>query len=130
MVMYFKSEKALKCLLEKGIVYTLREQRRKRTGNDWIKTSRKGEKIADVFVEEIGLIKLETIGHEFSMMKKVIEYTDLSQLELEPYVQHSGFSNVKEWVEEYWKLAGWRAPYAWLYKVTLREKMKGIDTII
>jgi len=126
-VMYFKSQKALNYLLEHGFVYTLRAERRKHVGNDWIKTSRRGEKVADVFVEEIRLIKLETVTQKFSMKKRVVEYTDLSQLE--PYVEHSGFNSVEEWVEEYWKLAGWRAPYAWLYKVTLREKLKEIDVI-
>jgi len=74
--MYFKSGKALNHLLKHGFVYTLREERRKKLGNDWIKTSRKGEKVADVFVEEIGLIHLRTIPEEFSMKKSVVDYTD------------------------------------------------------
>ena len=117
MVMYFKSRKALNHLLKHGVVYTLRSEKRSRVGNDWVKTSRRSEKVSDVFVEEIGLIKLETVASKFSMTARVIEYTNLSQLE--PYVEHSGFGSVEEWVEEYWKLTGWRAPYAWLYKVTL-----------
>ena len=126
--MYFKSKKALEYLLRNGFVYTLRESRRKKLGNDWIKESRKGNKIADVYIEEIGLIRFETISEKVSMKSRVVEYTDLSQIE--PYVQHSGFSSAEEWIEEYWKLAGWRTPFAWLYKVTLREKLKPVEVIV
>jgi len=116
MVIYFKSEKALEHLLRTGQVYTLRAERR-RTGRDWIKTSRNGKKVADVVIEEVKRVEFKTMEEKFSMMKGVLDYTDVS--EIEPYVQHSGFSSAREWLEEYWKLAGWRAPYAWLYRVIL-----------
>lgn len=123
MVMYFKSEKALEFLLKNGVVYTLRSKRKKIIGWDWIKTSRNGRKVADVFVEEVGRVTFPgcygIAKERLPIKKRTVDYTDTSQIE--PYVEYSGFSSAKEWLEEYWELVGDRIPFAWLYKVTLLE---------
>ena len=116
MVIYFKSEKALRYLLKNGLVYTLREQRRKKTGKDWVATYKGSGKIANVYIKEIAFVNMVKDG----------PYDDVSVItwdELDAYVQHSGFDSLEEWVTEYWKLSKGRgAPlFAWLYEVRMEK---------
>ena len=95
MVIIFRSEKALSYLLSYGEIYTFRVRRRK-VGRDWVTDKRRGHKIADVFIEEVGVFTLE---------------------ELSRFVEHSGFASVKEWIEEIQKLNNHLPERGWLYKV-------------
>ena len=97
----FYSEKALRQLLESGIVYTLRARPR-RTG------------IARV-VSKSGVIGLARV--------RLIGIIDLSRPDsLKPYLAYSGFSSIEEWVSEFERLNGF-ASKAFLYEVRLvREK--------
>ena len=116
MVIYFKSRKALKHLLIHGFVYTLRSSYRKRYCR-WIedkqyykcvvesvKTSRYSKSVAKAVVYMIGLVNIN------------------NRDELEKYVNHSGFSSVDEWINEYKRLNG-NHPIAVLYKVKLLEEV-------
>ena len=104
MVIIFQSEKPRRFLLENGIVFTFRLHRRKSVGRDWMTDRRGGRKIADVYVEEVGLF---------------------NSLKLDPYVPYSGFASVEEWNEEIKRILkwdklppnGWRG---WLYEVSLK----------
>lgn len=81
MVIIFSSPKALKQLLEKGEVYTLRTHKRKtRRKKDWVTDRRLGKKICDVEVELIAIIK--------------------QQSDLIPFVEKSGFEHLWDWVAE------------------------------
>jgi hypothetical protein len=95
MVMIFRSKKALSYLLSYGEVYTFRIRRRK-AGRDWITDKRGGHKIADVFIEEVGIFTLE---------------------QLSQFGDHSGFASVEEWTEEIQKLNNRLPEKGWLYKV-------------
>lgn len=128
MVMYFKSEKALKHLLEHGIVYTIRKEKRKRTGKDWIKKSRRGKKIADVIVEYVGRVEILYRGDNkwFGGIVFPGDGKYLYDDSLENYVEHSGFKTLNAWIRELMRLNGirtWRKmTIDWhLYKVTLVE---------
>jgi len=115
MVIYFKSEKALRHLLKNGIVYTLREQRRKRNGKDWITTQKGGSKIADVIIKEVAFVNMVNDSPYNDV--KVITWDELNS-----YVRNSGFSSLSEWIAEYWTLHKKRGripTFAWLYEVKL-----------
>lgn len=116
MVISFSSEKARTFLLEHGSVYTFRKNRRKQFVNqpredalmrrgirDWANKGRTMKKITDVKILEVGEFKVA---------------------ELEPYVEWSGFKDLKEWADEILKLTRWTFYIAsdrgWLYKVVLR----------
>ena len=102
MVMIFKSDKARNFLLENGAVFTYRVHRRKKVGNDWITDEYRKPKIADAFIKEEG------------------QFTPYG---LWIFVEFSGFSSLKEWVEEIKKLNKGKIPAkGWLYKVILRPK--------
>ena len=93
----FYSEKALRQLLDSGIVYTLRARPR-RTGLARV-ASRNGI---------IGLARVRLIG-----------IVDLSRPDsLKPYLAYSGFSSIGEWVLEYRRLNG-STDRAFLYEVRL-----------
>jgi len=100
MVTICKSKKALEFLLTNGFVYTLRKNKKK-VGKDWITDKRGGKKIENVYIDFIKEITEENIN------------------ELEKYVRYSGFSSVKEWLEEAKRLNG-DFPY-YLNKVSLED---------
>ena len=96
-VIRFYSEKALRQLLDTGLVYTLRARPR-RIGLARV-ASRSGI---------IGLAYVRLIG-----------VIDLSRPDsLKPYLAYSGFSSIGEWVWEYKRLNG-SADRAFLYEVRL-----------
>ena len=96
-VIRFYSEKALRRLLERGLVYTLRARPR-RTG------------LARV-VSKSGVIGLARV--------RLIGIIDLSRPEaLRPYLAYSGFSSIGEWISEFRRLNG-SADRAFLYEVRL-----------
>jgi len=110
MVMIFQSEKARRFLLEKGFVFTFRAHRRKKVGRDWITARRGGRKIADVEVKEEGIF---------------------NPSELKPYVRHSGFKSISEWIEEIRRLNGGKLPaIGWLYKVSLLPRKGAKEVVI
>jgi len=98
MVMIFQSRKALNHLLQHGVVFTFRAQRRREVGRDWVTDRRGGRKIADVTVEEEGAFAPHG---------------------LELYAEFSGFNTLQEWVEEIGRLNGRLPEKGWLYRVTL-----------
>ena len=99
----FYSEKALRQLLNSGIVYTLRARPR-RTGLARV-ASRNG---------------IVGIGHV-----RLIGIIDLSRPDsLRPYLAYSGFNSIGEWVSEYKRLNG-DANKAFLYEVRLVRKNRG-----
>ena len=79
MVIIFQVEKARNQLLNKRIVYTLR-QMRKIEGRDWATDRRGNKKICDVNI-------------------KLINYSILRKLNLENYVFNSGFDSVDNWID-------------------------------
>jgi len=97
MVMIFQSRKALSHLLQRGVVFTFRPQRRK-TGKDWITDRRGGRKIADVVVEEEGEFAPSGLGL---------------------YLEYSGFNTLDEWIEEIRMLNRRMPEKGWLYRVAL-----------
>ena len=105
--MSFSSEKARNYLLEHGEVYTFRTKRRKKIGDDWINVGRGKPKIADVFIDEVGLCN----PYPFP-----VTYEKLSI-----YVAKSGFDNVNEWLLEMLELNG-KIEIGWIYKVMLRNE--------
>jgi hypothetical protein len=111
MVISFTSEKARKFLLENGMVYTMRNDMRRKVGNDWMNKGRLLPKIADVFIE--------FIRYEF--------FRDLKEEE----VKNSGFSSIEEWKMEYFQLHNYPHPKdqseGWLYKVTLMKPCPRCD---
>lgn len=131
MVIYFKDEKALKHLLEHGVVYTIRKHKRKRTGKDWLAKGRKSGKIADVIVEYVGEVDIVYLGNNkwkggivFPNGMKYL-YDDY----LENYVEHSGFKTLNAWIRALMRLNGistWRKmTIDWhLYKVTLLKEVR------
>lgn len=92
-VIYFKSEKPYRQLVEKGYVFTFRLKKR-RTGYAWVKRSRKGEKKFLVYVELFDELK---------------EGEDI-QLFLHRYVSNSGFLTVTEWLNEIMKINRLKKP--------------------
>ena len=125
-MIYFKDERALRHLLEHGIVYTIRKHKRKRMGKDWLARDRKSGKIADVIVEYVGKVEILYMKYDkwvggvvFPDGKKYV-YDDY----LESYVEHSGFKDVRQWIRVLMKINGIRTwkkmTIDWhLYKVTL-----------
>ena len=94
--------------MNKGVVYTFRWARRaffkKEKGSEeraWAKTKRTGPKIADVLIEEIDRIPVET------------DY-------LEPFADESGFPSAEAWYDKIWAMTN---PYmvnshGYIYRVT------------
>ena len=96
----FYSEKALRQLLNTGIVYTLRARPR-RTGLARV-ASKSGI---------VGLARVRLIG-----------IIDLSRPDsLKPYLAYSGFNSIGEWISEYRRLNG-NTDRAFLYEVRLLRK--------
>lgn len=91
MVMIFQSEKALKELLDSGIVYTFRllrsDGQSRKLGKEWFTYKRGGKKLGTVIV---------------STLSKVMYPTPL---ELEIYAPYSGLDSVDEWIDEIKRLS-------------------------
>lgn len=113
MVIGFSVKEARDQLLNEGVVYTYRWERRtffrKQLGekeHTWANSGRRTKSIGDVWVEEIGQMEAD-------------EET------LEQYASDSGFWNVAGWCSIIIDL-GWQ--YAkekgWLYKVTLQDSSR------
>jgi len=117
MVISFSEPEARNFLLEKGIVYTFRKNRRKqfqkqpredqlrRRGiTDWANEVRNKHKIADVVIYEVGAFKAP---------------------ELRPYSDMSGFASFAGWVEAIKRCFHYKDMHSnkegWLYKVELRR---------
>ena len=100
MVIIFQSRKALNFLLENGFVYTFRARQRK-TGRDWVTDRRGGWKLANVYIQLIGSMGVES---------------------LETFEECSGFNSVKEWIDEIKRLNKGKLPHVgFLYLVELEE---------
>nr|QFN51303.1 hypothetical protein [Pyrococcus abyssi] len=120
----------MKHLLKHGVVYTIRKEKRKRVGKDWITTGRGNKKIADVNVEYVGMVEILYKG--FGNWFGGVVFPDnkpkfMYDATLEDYVKHSGFNTVNAWIRELMRLNGiktWKKmPIEWhLYKVTLVKK--------
>ena len=96
-MIHLDSPKALKQLMENGIVYTLRAKPRKQGVTSIIAN---GIKVGMANVRLVGVI-------------------DLAKPEsLEPFLPYSGFGSVGEWVGEFRRLNG-RVSRAFLYEVRL-----------
>lgn len=80
----FELEQPLKCLIDKGVVYTIRGYHKK-GGVNLLKF--RGNIIGKVYVLKVGDIK----GFE-------VITVDRKKLSLENYVEYSGFSKVEEWI--------------------------------
>lgn len=80
MVIQFNDSKAREYLLTHGHVYTFRTRKRKRIGKDWACITRGNPKFADVNITLIREIENALFGA------------------LKPYVKHSGFDCVAEWI--------------------------------
>ena len=100
-VISFSIKEARDQLLNNGIVFTFRWNQRKRTGKDWAQVKRGTKKIADVHIEEIGMID---------------HFPDLL-----PYVGESGFSSLRNWSEAILSThkTNMNVPRGWLYKIAL-----------
>ena len=97
-VISFSVPEARNQLLGKGIVYTARWKRRKKTGKDWANIKRNTKKIVDVFIEEIGAF---------------------DPVRLDKYVPESGFKTLWDWCEVIYSLNPSKyGGFVWLYKVT------------
>ena len=104
----FSVPQARNQLMNKEVVYTFRWARRaffkKEKGSAeraWAKTKRTGPKIADVLIEEIDRIPVET------------DY-------LEPFADESGFPSAEAWYDKIWAMTN---PYTvnshgYIYRVT------------
>jgi len=84
MVMIFSSEKAREQLRTMGEVITFRLKKRKVVGFDWATDKRGGKKLFNIFVEE--------------------ERESIAPIDLEDYVEYSGFKSLKEWIGEITRL--------------------------
>ena len=80
MVMIFSSEKAREQLRTMGEVITFRLKERKIVGFDWATDKRGGKKLFDIFVEEEG--------------------ESIAPVDLEDYVEYSGFRSLEAWIDE------------------------------
>jgi len=104
MVISFSIFEAREQLLNKGIVYTYRWTRRaffRREKGDvettWANSKRGRKRMADVEIEEVGKMQYS---------------------ELEPYVNQSGFKNLKAWSRVILEMANPHGELdGWLYKV-------------
>jgi len=110
MVIMFQNEKSRNQLLAYGHVYTFRGKPRK-TGSDWANTGRGTKKICDVLIASVRNVR--------------------SPQDLKPYVKHSGFKNITEWIEairQMYKLPGTTPitaiTHGVLYHVAMRENVK------
>jgi len=103
-VIYFKSKKALEHLLKNGEVYTIRPTKRTE-GFAFVKTSKKGKKIAIVGVKYVGEIVLTAPDGEWFVADGAY-----AKGKLEEFVDKSGFDSVEEWLEEVRKLNGGKLP--------------------
>ena len=100
-VMSFSSEKALKCLLSRGFVFTFRKNKRKHVGEVWTNKGRGTPKVKNAFCQYLGYV--------FPYM-------------LAPYVRSSGFATLEEWHNEIKQLNGGILPNSgYLYEVTLEK---------
>lgn len=119
MVISFSSESARNHLLENGWVYTFRKGSiRKGIGKDWANSGRGTKKIADVDIELVRGIYLESHPDPRARFRKF----------LNPFVKHSGFSSTDEWIDEIYSLNRWRYPEGgWLYKVSLYKTEDEVD---
>jgi len=123
MVIIFSNEKARNQLLNEGVVYTFRKNRRKqfekmpehrqRQGfavTDWATDKRMGKKITNVIINEYGPHRLEEPG-------------PYSLDDLAPYTQWSGFNSLEEWKEAILEFSP-GLENGWLYKVTVYPKTR------
>ena len=107
MVMIFSDPLARAQLLNVGLVYTYRKKRRKKVGKDWANEKYGTSKICDIFIEEVGKMK---VG------------------DLRTYVDHSGFKRLSDWYGAIVRLTkGWDIgeDIGWLYRV---RKTNGSET--
>ena len=117
-VIYFKSKKALDCLLKNGEVYTIRPKKRSE-GLAYVKTSKKGRKLAEVEVKYVGEVVLTAPDDEWYVADGAY-----AKGKLEEFVDKSGFDSVEEWLEEVRKLNGGKLPdRMFLYCVKLLERL-------
>ena len=110
MVISFSSLPARAHLLEKGMVYTFRKNRRKMLGDDWANEGRLKPKMCDVYIEELG---------------------EITPGQLVPYFQDSGFATWSKWFDEIRRLNNFNysvAQKGWLYKVTLKRSNQKVKT--
>ena len=103
-VIYFKSKKALDYLLKNGEVYTIRPRKRSE-GLAYVKTSKKGRKLAEVEVKYVGEVVLTAPDDEWYVADGAY-----AKGKLEEFVDKSGFNSVEEWLEEVRKLNGGKLP--------------------
>ena len=99
MVMIFSDPLARAQLLNVGLVYTYRKKRRKKVGKDWANKEYGTSKICDIFIEEVGKMKVR---------------------DLRTYVDHSGFNRLSDWYGAIVQLNnGWNIgeDIGWLYRV-------------
>jgi len=116
-VIYFKSKKALDCLLKNGEVYTIRPKKRFE-GLAYVKTSKKGRKLAEVEVKYVGEVVQTAPDDEWFVVEGAY-----AKGKLEEFVDKSGFNSVEEWLEEVRKLNGGKLPdKMFLYHVKLLEE--------
>ena len=105
--MIFSSEKAREFLLKNGLVYTYRMKQRKQIGDDWMTDKRGGHKITDILVYPGSFV--------------------VSEIQLLGYVNQSGFSSLRDWLNEIALLTHAdkdnMSLCGWLYKVTLRKEV-------
>ena len=114
MVILFSVPEARDQLLNKGVVYTFRWDRRahfvKNKGPKeytWANERRRGKKIADVIVEEIDKFWYDYAGNF-----------------LEPFVDESGFPNVDVWLHKLWRVTHpWNeTSHGYVYRVTINSQ--------
>jgi len=119
-VICFRSEKALKYLLNAGEVYTLRPKLRK-VGLAWVRHKRK--KVADVLVEYVGEVVQTLPDDEWFICEGAY-----AKAKLKDFVDKSGFESVEEWLEEVRRLNGGKLPEKlYLYKVSLLDAKTKIE---
>ncbi len=102
MVISFSVKEARDQLLNNGVVYTFRWNKRKTVGKNWANEKRGGKKIADVNIELVG------------------EYLFLDLLL--PYVNQSGFKTLNDWASAIMDMQKKPGHYGYLYKVTLNSQ--------
>jgi len=101
MVMSFQNQQVLNFLLSNGFVYTFRKKQKAHVGKDWINAGRGLPKIADVSVYFVRKIRKAE--------------------ELIPYVEHSGFGHLWDWLSAIKELnPNMEKVEGFLYRVTIR----------
>lgn len=120
-VIYFKSKKALNYLLKNGEVYTIRPRKRSE-GLAYVKTSKKGRKLAEVEVRCVGKVDLTAPDDEWYIDLTDVDFITIGRGGLKRFVGKSGFNSVEEWLEEVRRLNGGKLPAdkMFLYHVELR----------